>query len=341
MIIAGTPPPAASVTEIIRTKKGELRKDENGHWRLVETEVAVESQGEILSHTSLEVRIVANIVAQSAIDLARVGIRSSRLDAELLVMHTMDWSRELMIAHWTDKVNPADFERFQYYLRRRLAREPIAYILGYRYFYDLKFYVDDRVLIPRPESELLVEKTLSLIRQRDLKNDQFAMVDVGTGCGSLALSIAKHINFIKIYATDISPAAIEVARINAKLLSLEQSAAFLCGDLLIPLPQPVNIIVANLPYIPTARLGDLQPEISKYEPVGALDGGPDGLNIYRTLLAQTPQYLLRGGKMLCEADPEQMSALRSIILEQLPQADFETLRDLQGNERGLIVHTPN
>jgi len=325
----------------ITTKKGKLVKDETGHWVLVENETdeRSEEQRKIEARTSLAEHVIANVIAQSSILLAQVGIQSSRLDAEILLMHALGWEREKVIKHWTDKLNLEQHGRFLKLLERRLKREPIAYIIGYKHFYEMRFYVDDRVLIPRPETEILVKKAIHIIKQHGTEGDQFALVDVGTGSGNIALSIAKSASFTKIFATDLSPDAIEVAKINASLLSLEQNVAFLRGDLLNNLPHPVDLIIANLPYIPDSLYQHLEPEITQYEPKSALRGGEDGLDLYRRLMLQVPQYLLKGGKMVCEVDPAQINPLKKIILNQIPSAEIEVEPDLQGIDRLVTMHT--
>jgi release factor glutamine methyltransferase len=256
-----------------------------------------------------------------------------------MMMHALGWEKEKLVKLWTDKLNNDQYNRYQKLLQRRLNREPLAYIVGYKYFYELKFFVDDRVLIPRPETEIMVEKALSILRKMGTETDQFSLVDVGTGCGNIALSIANRVNFIKIFAVDDAFDAIEVAKINAVLLGLEQNVGFIRGDMLSALPHPVNLILANLPYIPETQYAQLEPEIVKYEPKSALTAGPDGLDAYRRLFAQAPQYLLRGGKIICELDPPQIPELKTIILRNIPSATIEVTPDLQGNERLVTVHT--
>ncbi|OIP97135.1 protein-(glutamine-N5) methyltransferase, release factor-specific [Candidatus Wirthbacteria bacterium CG2_30_54_11] len=276
-------------------------------------------------------------MAQSAIQLAQVGIKSARLDAELLLMSALNISREKLITRWTDHIHADQLAAFQLLLARRLKREPLAYITGNKEFYGMKFLVDKRVLIPRPETEILIERTLHYVKQWEFGHDQLALVDVGTGCGNIAISIAKTANFVKIFATDTSPEALEVARINASLQSLDQNISFLLGDLLAPLPQPVNIIIANLPYISESKYEGLEPEITQFEPREAFVSGVDGLDHYRHLLAQTPQFLLQNGIMLLEIDPEQVPAMRALIFKYLPQSTIEVLQDGQHLDRTILV----
>ncbi|HDS11728.1 MAG TPA: peptide chain release factor N(5)-glutamine methyltransferase, partial [Candidatus Wirthbacteria bacterium] len=249
----------------------------------------------------------------------------------------LQMTKEELIKNWTARIKPEAMEKFQECLNRRIKREPVAYIVGYKHFMGQKFIVDNRVLIPRPETEIMAEKAIHLIKKWPLASEQLAVVDVGTGCGNIALTMAKVANFVKVFAIDIDPAAIEVAKINASLHNLEQNVALIQGDLLISLPQPVQIIVANLPYICEADYENLEPEIRLYEPKSALTAGADGLDLYRRLLAQAPQYLLKGGVVLMEIDPQQVGHLRTIVLQNLPSAEIEVLKDLQGLDRVLMV----
>lgn len=317
--------------------KGKLIRDENGQWVLIKKEKKDETSDQIKKVTNLDSHVIANVIAQSSIRLAQAGIQTSRLDAELLLMYVLGKTKEELIKNWTKKLDDAAFDKYQELLDRRLKREPLAYIVGFKSFYHNNFVVDKRVLVPRPETEILVEQALSIIKKWSDSSEQIALVDVGTGCGNIALSVAKEVSFVKIFGTDISPDAIEVAKINANVLSLEQNVAFLHGDLLTPLPQPVNIIVANLPYISESKYETLAPEIKQYEPRSALIAGSDGLDLYRRLLAQVPQFLLQNGKMILEIDPEQVQAMRTMILESLPQAEISVIQDGQHLDRVILV----
>ena len=317
--------------------KGKLTRDADGNWVLTKEVVAEEVNRKLEAATSLDISIIANLIAQSAIQLAQVGIRTARLDTELLLMSALGVTREKLITKWTEHIHADQLALFQQLLARRMKREPLAYITGNKEFYGIKFLVDKRVLIPRPESELLIERTLHYVKQWEFGHDQLALVDVGTGCGNIAISIAKTANFVKIFATDQSADALDVARINASLLSLDQNISFLKGDLLAPLPQPVNIIIANLPYISEKRYAELEPEITMFEPEESLISGDDGLAHYRHLLAQTPQFLLRNGIMLMEIDPEQVPAMRALVFKYLPQSTIEILQDGQHLDRVVLV----
>jgi release factor glutamine methyltransferase len=319
--------------------KGKLVRDEEGQWRLIKEEKGEAIDEKVKAATSLDERVVANIIAKSSVLLAQAGIRTSRLDAELLMLHVLGVSREELVKNWTKRIKEEDYIKFQAFLERRTRREPLAYITGRKEFYGNMFVVDKRVMIPRPETETLVEHAMTFIKKWDRSGDQLSLVDVGTGCGCIAISIALLANFVKIFAVDTSDVSLEVARINAALHSVDGVIGFLHGDLLTPLPHPVHLVIANLPYISDAKFPTLQPEITNYEPRGAFLAGGDGLDLYRRMFEQLPQYLLKGGKVLCEIDPQQHEAVNVMILNALPHATIEFVKDHTGRDRVVVAHT--
>lgn len=317
---------------------GQLTRDKQGNWHLIKPKEEEEHNAAIERATSLDHRVVANLIAEASIQLAKVGIQTGRLDAENLLMSAMVVSKENLIKNWTKRISEEDYQRFQMLLGRRLKREPVAYITGKKEFYGQTFVVDKRVLVPRPESEALVELAVDFIKKSSSTGQQMTIADVGTGCGAIALSIAHQVNFVRIFGIDQSAGALEVAKINANLLGLNAAVGFMQGDLLLPLPEPVQIVIANLPYIPPNQFEQLEPEVTQFEPRSALIGtDDDGLGLYRRMLEQLPQYLLQGGKLLMEYDPSQTSELRSLVLATLPSARIEVLRDYQGLDRIMVV----
>lgn len=216
------------------------------------------------------------------------------LEAEILLSFVLGKSRTALFAHPETKVQFTDEQRFKDLVRRRHLGEPIAYITGEKEFYGLRLKIDCRALIPRPETEELVLEALK-VRPR-------SVADIGTGSGGIALALAAHLPKAKIYATDISEEALDLARENADLLRLSPRIKFLKGDLTDPLPEPVDLIVANLPYIMRAWITKLPKEVREFEPKVALDGGEDGLKYYRELFARAPRKLTERGKILYELD---------------------------------------
>jgi len=239
-------------------------------------------------------------------------------------------------------LSPTGLASYRQLIERRARHEPVAYIVGYKEFYGLDFHVDRRVLIPRPETELLVERAIELasgIRDRDygLGVDSLILADVGTGSGAVAVSLAVNLPQAMVYAIDASAEALEVAAINCCRHAVEDRVHLLQGNLLDPLPMPVNLIVANLPYVREDELAELPPEIKCYEPLSALDGGPDGLSYIRHLLAQAEGYLKPGGAILLEIGARQGKAVLDLARCHFPKADIEVSQDYAGLDRIVIV----
>ncbi len=270
------------------------------------------------------------------------GIDDPRLDAELLLAHCLGLTRTQLYANLQQALSPTGLASYRQLIERRARHEPVAYIVGYKEFYGLDFHVDRRVLIPRPETELLVERAIGLasgIRDRDygLGVDSLILADVGTGSGAVAVSLAVNLPQAMVYAIDASAEALEVAAINCCRHAVEDRVHLLQGDLLDPLPMPVNLIVANLPYVTEKELAELQPEIRCYEPLSALDGGPDGLSYIRHLLAQAEGYLKPGGAILLEIGARQGEAVLDLARCHFPKADIELCQDYAGLDRIVIV----
>jgi release factor glutamine methyltransferase len=268
----------------------------------------------------------------AAVDaLAAVGVDEPRLNAELLLGEAMGCERSALISDARVEVPASAGRRFGEMVRRRLRREPVAYILGRKGFRRLELAVDSRVLVPRPETELLVELALELRPER--------VLDVGTGSGAIALAVADELPEAEVTATDTSPAALEVARANAQRLGSSERVRFVEGTL----PDEGNgfdLVVANLPYVAERDWPSLQPEVTKYEPREALLAGPDGLDAYRALIPACPLLLSRyaqqrKGALGVEVGEGQAPA----VAELMRVAGFEgieTRRDLAGIERVVV-----
>jgi release factor glutamine methyltransferase len=259
--------------------------------------------------------------------LEAAGIDEASLEGEVLLRHVLNVSRAALFAGLDAGMTHAQERALDGLLERRLSGEPSAYITGIREFYGLEFRVDSRVLIPRPESELLVEKAMSLARNENIST----MADIGTGSGAIAVSLAVNLPGVAVYATDISAAALEVARANARRHNVEKQITFLRGNLLEPLPGPVDIIIANLPYVRRAELS------LKGEPAEALDGGKDGLDLIRMLFERTDKKLRDGGFLLLEVGQGQARDAAGLLREAFPISEVETDRDLAGIERVLTL----
>jgi len=268
--------------------------------------------------------------------LARSSIDDASLEAEILLRHTLKISRTQLYQELDAGINKVDEKTYYRLVERRRQGEPTAYITGHREFYGLDFYVNRDVLIPRPESEFLVEKALEIARIRDLAT----MADIGTGCGTIAISLAKNLKGTKIYATDLSLAALEVARGNCRRHGVIEKIEFLHGDMLEPLPGPVDLIVANLPYVRESEIPDSGP--LSFEPVLALNGGHDGTSMINTLCNQAKDKLAPSGCMLLEIGEGQADAVTDIISETFSSARIETTVDYAGIVRVVGVYlTPS
>ena len=259
--------------------------------------------------------------------LTASNIEDASLETELLLRETLKIDRVRLYSELNRELSPEQKETFRRLIRRRLNHEPGAYITGHREFYGLDFYVDSRVLIPRPESELLVEKTLELAQDYALST----VAEVGTGCGAIAISLALSLPQVKIYATDISAAALKVALSNCQRHGVVDRVYLLAGDMLDPLPEPVDLIVANLPYVRESELSRIN--TVGFEPRLALDGGSDGLEKIRQLCLQINDKLRSGGYLLLEIGQGQGKAVTIFLRTLFPSANIQLAPDLNGIDR--------
>ena len=240
----------------------------------------------------------------------------------------LDVERGYLLAHPEHPLTDEQQAQYAALVARRAAGEPLPYILGRRAFYDREFIVAPGVLIPRPETELLLEQALAYVQAKPAAR----VVDVGTGSGALAVTLAALSPQAQVCATDISSAALEIARRNAALHNAQ--VAFYEGDLLRPLIEhgrQVEVVMANLPYIARSDLAGL--EVSRHEPLLALDGGADGLDVIRRLLEQVPQVCASGALVLLEIGAEQGAAALALVNQRLQPAQAEVLKDYAGLDR--------
>ena len=244
---------------------------------------------------------------------------SPRLDAEILLADSLGVDRSRLLTDPDLGVAPPAARLLGERVRRRVSREPVAYILGRKSFRHVDLSVDSRVLIPRPETELLVEVALDLPHGARVH-------DVGTGSGAVALALLDERPDLRVSASDVSPAAVQVARANARRLGLELEVTVAPG---LP-PGDFDLVVANLPYVRSDEMAGLAPEIARYEPRDALEGGPDGLDAIRGLVAEAPA----GTRLALEHAPAQAGAVRNLL------RDAETRPDLAGLERVTTGRAP-
>ena len=255
------------------------------------------------------------------------SIEDPFLESELLLRHTLQMDRVQLYLELDSELSPEQYEEFWHNINLRLDNIPADYITGHREFFGLEFDINSRVLIPRPETELLVEKALELARDRSLST----IADIGTGCGAIAVSLAVHLPQARVYATDISSFVFGVALANCRKHGVTDRVTLLEGDMLVPLPRPVDLIVANLPYV-------REPEMALVNTLGvepslALNGGPDGLESIRRLCLQAGEKLLPGGCLLLEIGQGQGEAVTSFLNSLYPSAELELAPDLSGIDR--------
>ena len=266
--------------------------------------------------------------------LSHRGIPDASLEAEVIVRHVMGLDRAKIFAIPEQRLSNRQQQHVSQLVRRRLEGEPLAYILGHREFYGLDFVVDHHVLIPRQETELLVDKVLEFANGR--AGERLRIADVGTGCGAVAIAVAQHVPQATLYATDISRQVLSVADINRRAHGVVDRVHLREGDLLHALDGPVDAVVCNPPYIRTGQIAHLRPEVRR-EPIGALDGGSDGLGVMRSLMRQAPSYLRTGARLLVEIAPEQLATVIRMAREHIPGASVSFARDLLGMPRVVIA----
>ena len=269
--------------------------------------------------------------------LGKAGIADAFIESELLLGHVLGISKTQLYIEPERSLTSVEAEHLCHLVRRRLDHEPAAYILGHCEFYGIDFYIDCHTFIPRPETELLVEKAVELAQRISHRRGQITIADIGTGCGAIAISLALALPQAKIYAADVSISALQVAEMNCQRHGVNRQVKLLQGNLLEPLPQPVDMIVTNLPYIRDCEFGDLSPEIRDYEPTIALAGGEGGLDKIQQMLEQMPEKLSYGACFLLEIGQGQGELVTSLIGNYFPQASIELISDLGGIERVVKV----
>ena len=263
--------------------------------------------------------------------LAGNNIEDVSLECELLLRHTLKISRTQLYLDLDRELSPKQEEAFWRLMQRRLNGEPTAYITGHREFYGLDFYVDPRVLIPRPESELLVGTALGLAQNHPL----LTIAEIGTGCGAIAISLALGLPEVKIYATDISAPALEIALLNCQKHGVVDRVHLLQGDMLDPVPEPVDLIIANLPYVEESELARAGP--AKFEPLLALNGGSDGIERIRQLCRQVGSKLRPTDYLLLEIGQGQRRAVTAFLHTLFPNGEIEVVPDLSGIDRVISL----
>jgi release factor glutamine methyltransferase len=260
---------------------------------------------------------------------ASSGVDTPQLDAEVMMAHAVGKSRIYAIAHPNQVLKPEELQRFNEFVERRRKREPLAYIVGEKEFWGISFKVKPGVLVPRPETETLVEAALS--EMSGITGP--AIVDIGTGTGCIAIALALELPDAMVYATECSETALEVAQYNVCKHQVESRVHIMEGSLLAPVPKKVfgrlDSIVSNPPYIPSGEINTLQPEVADYEPRGALDGGKDGLRFYTDIIRDAHDWLKPGGWLHLEVGAGQAEEVAAIA-QAYEFIAIQTRRDLAG-----------
>ena len=267
--------------------------------------------------------------------LESAAIPEARLEAEVLLINILRVPRHGIYAYQEQELTSEQSELLAKLVDQRLKREPLAYILGHREFYGVELAVGPGVMIPRPETELLVEQGLFLGLMH-MEEGGLVIAEPGTGSGAISINLALHLPMARVYATELYPEALKVAQHNIARHNVADRITLLEGDLLDPIEESVDVIVANLPYIPRDEIAALQPEI-QWEPREALDGGPDGLDVITRLLNQARDKLKETGVVILEIDPRQADPLQTLSMELFPGASISVEQDLARLDRMLVV----
>lgn len=274
---------------------------------------------------------IGRVLAWAAADFRTRGLETARLDAELLLGHALGMDRIRLIVEHQRPLSPDELSRYRELIKRRRNREPIAYILGVREFYGLPIRVDARVLVPRPDTEALVEVALERTRARSMFGNA---LDLCTGSGCVAIAFSHERRTWRVTGVDASPDALDVARDNAVRLGVVPGIRFVEGDLFQPLgtDERFDLVTANPPYIPDAEMAELDPGIRDFEPRLALSGGKDGLDVIRRIVAEAPAHLSPDGVLAIEVGHDQADRA-SELLERAGFSSIERRRDYGGHER--------
>jgi release factor glutamine methyltransferase len=275
---------------------------------------------------------IGSIIIKTVPFFKERALPNPRLEADLLLAGVLKVPRIKLYSDWDRPLEPGEIQQYREAIVKRVQGWPLAYLTGKKSFLSWEFDVTPAVLIPRPETEILVETVVDLVRDRQ----ELCGVDVGTGSGNIAITLAKLLPGSKWYAIDLSPEALTVAEANAAQLGVDRQISFLKGDLLDPIiasSDRCDIVVSNPPYVPSATIGTLQPEVRR-EPPLALDGGPDGLDIYRKLLPQAKEVLTDDGICAVEHGWDQRDSLEKLFKD----SGFisNSIPDLAGLDRIII-----
>jgi release factor glutamine methyltransferase len=282
---------------------------------------------------------IRGVLSWGAQVLRRAGLDNCRLDAEVLLRHVLNLEKEQLYVKGDAPISTGQEAEFRGLLLRRSRREPVAYITGHKEFWSLDFFVTPAVLIPRPETELLVKVALQHIARLGSRSP-VKVLDLGTGSGAISVCLAKDHSATKIVAVDISPVALDLARVNAGRHNVADRIRFFLGDLFAavkPLPETFDLIVSNPPYIRTGELSMLAPEIREWEPIMALDGGADGTDTYRQIIGEGHSYLTPGGFIVLEIGADMARDIADLLLRSGCYGPASVYQDYAGQNRVIAA----
>jgi release factor glutamine methyltransferase len=298
------------------------------------------------SRPHAQLSTAATVLAEAVTIRSAQGVDTAPLDAEVLLSHTLGLSRAGLYVRLSTPLTSSQREMFWSLIARRAQREPLAYLTGEREFWSLTFTVSPAVLIPRPETEIVVETALRLLaqspaHQRHSEAHRPNILEIGTGSGCIAIALAKELPNAELWAVDISMAALTIAQGNAQRHKVSDHIHFQPGDLFSPITyanEQFDLIVSNPPYIAQPDLATLQPEVRDWEPRMALDGGHDGLDFYRRLVTESPSYLRPGGWLVVELDAGQVSDVLSLVHAQHTFGESYSVKDYADHERVVVAY---
>lgn len=281
---------------------------------------------------------IIETINKAATRLSAHQVDNARRDAELLLCHVLGRDRAWLLAHIQDEIDNQSIRQYERVMDRRAVREPLQYITGRQEFWGLPFKVTPDVLIPRPETEFVIEATLKAVSMAMSP----IIIDLCTGSGCIAISLAKELLTAQVFATDRSEQALEIARENARMNQVADRIRFLAGDLFVPFMElnlhgKIEVIAANPPYIRAGDLAALQPEVRDFEPEMALIAGPLGTEIGAAIIQQAPLFLKQGGSLIMEMGMGQTAALSAIVHNTGNYRTLELVRDLAGIERIIVA----
>ncbi|MBE6100367.1 MAG: peptide chain release factor N(5)-glutamine methyltransferase [Anaerovibrio sp.] len=281
-----------------------------------------------------EIWTIGKILKWTEEYFAKAGLDTPRLDAEVLLCYVLQKERIHLYVHFDQPLSKDELAQFKGYIKERVLHKPVAYIVGHKDFMGLEFKVTEDTLIPRPDTEILVEAVISRLKTG---GEPGVIADIGTGTGAICLSLLNYLTSLKAVTVDISEKALAVAKENAQRLGLSDRIEFFHGDLLEPIKdRQFTAIISNPPYIPEGDIDTLAADVKDYEPVSALAAGPDGLDCYRRLVAAAGALLVDGGFLAMEIGINQREELEKLAKES-DWGQVEVVKDLAGIDRVVIL----